>query len=231
MFISLIFPCHNEEQAIPLVIPKALKAKQELIEKKQIKNLEIIVINDASTDSSLLKLKKYEKEIKILSLTKQEGYGSALQKAFRQTQGDWLAFCDLDNTCNPKELSLLIELAHNQNLTMVWGNRLNNTSQISFIRKLGNQLYQLVFIILSFKKIPDPCSGFRLFQKSSFESCLYKLPKDLSFSIALTSYCVRHKIPFNVKDISYKNRLGQSKLQTFKDGWIFLIQLVRFLFF
>ncbi|MCZ0932511.1 MAG: glycosyltransferase family 2 protein [Oligoflexia bacterium] len=231
MFISLIFPCHNEEQAIPLVIPEALKVKQELIEKKQIKNLEIIVINDASTDSSLLKLKKYEKEIKILSLAKQEGYGSALQKAFQQAQGDWLAFCDLDNTCDPKELSLLIDLAHDQNLTMAWGDRLNKNSQISFVRKLGNQLYQLAFLILSFKKIPDPCSGFRLFKKSSFDSVLYKLPKDLSFALALTSHCVRHKIPFQVKEISYRDRLGQSKLQPFKDGWIFLIQLVRFLFF
>ncbi|MDE0092799.1 MAG: glycosyltransferase, partial [Oligoflexia bacterium] len=103
MFISLIFPCHNEEQAIPQVIPKALETRRELIEKKQIEGLEIIVVNDASTDTSLSELRKYEEEIKILSLKKQEGYGAALQKAFQQAQGDWLAFCDLDKTCDPQD--------------------------------------------------------------------------------------------------------------------------------
>ena len=231
MFISLIFPCHNEEQAIPQVIPKALDTRRELIEKKQIEGLEIIVVNDASTDTSLSELRKYEKEIKILSLKKQEGYGAALQKAFQQAQGDWLAFCDLDKTCDPQDLSLLIDTAIKQNLAIVWGNRLNKNSQISFVRKLGNQLYQLVFLILSFKKIPDPCSGFRLLKKSNFTPHLYKLPKNLSFALALTSYCVRHRIPFQAKDISYKDRLGQSKLRPFKDGWIFLIELIANLLF
>ena len=231
MFISLIFPCHNEEQAIPQVIPKALKTKQALIEKKKIEKMEILVVNDASTDSSLLKLKKYEKEIKILSLQKQEGYGSALQKAFQHSQGDWLAFCDLDDTCDPQDLSLLIDLTKKKDLSIVWGNRLNKKSQIPFIRKLGNQLYQLVFLILSFKKISDPCSGFRLFKKSKFIPQLYSFPKDLSFSLAITSYCVRQKIPFQTIDISYANRLGQSKLKPFKDGWIFLAQIIKSLFF
>ena len=231
MFISLIFPCHNEEKAIPLVIPKALSAKQDLIEKKQIKDMEIIVINDASTDSSLLELKRYEDKIKILSLQKQEGYGSALQKAFQEAQGDWLAFCDLDNTCDPQELALLVDSIQSRSLTIVWGDRLNKKSQMPFIRKLGNRLYQLTFLILSLKKVPDPCSGFRLFKKSDLLPWLYKLPKDLSFSLALTSCCVRNKILFQAKAISYKKRSGQSKLLPFKDGWIFLIQLIRWLWF
>ena len=231
MFISLIFPCCNEEQAIPLVIPKALKLKQQLLEKHLVRDMEIIVVNDASTDSSLLKLKKYEKEIEILSFHKQKGYGLALQEAFRKAQGDWLAFCDLDNTCNPEELSLLIDLAQDQNLTIVWGNRLKKNSHIPFVRRLGNHLYQLVFLVLSFKRVPDPCSGFRLFKKTKFIPQIYKFPKDLSFSLALTSYCVRNKIPFQVREISYSDRLGQSKLEPLKDGWNFLIQLIRFLFF
>ena len=231
MFISLIFPCHNEEQAVSQVIPKALRMKKELIEKKQIKDMEIRVVNDGSTDSSLSELKKYEREIKILSLPKTEGYGSALKKAFQQSQGDWLAFCDLDDTCDPKDLLILIDEVRDKGLSIAWGNRLHKNSRISFIRKLGNQLYQLVFLILSFQKVPDPCSGFRLFKKSEFIPHIYKLPQNLSFSLALTSYCIRHKIPFQTRDISYKERLGQSKLQPLKDGWIFLIQLIRFLFF
>lgn len=231
MFISLIFPCHNEEQAIPLVIPKALKLKQELKEAQLINSLEIIVVNDASTDSSLQQLKKYEKEIKLLSFQKQKGYGAALQQAFHEARGDWLAFCDLDNTCSPKELGLLIQLSQNRNLTIAWGNRLHKQSSMPFIRKLGNRFYQLCFLILAFRKVPDPCSGFRLFKKSDFIDQIYKLPKDLSFSLALTSFCVRNKIPFQTTAISYTKRSGRSKLKPLTDGWFFLIQLIRFLFF
>ena len=193
--------------------------------------MEIIVINDGSKDSSLLELKKYEKEIKILSFQKQEGYGTVLQKGFQKAEGNWLAFCDLDNTCDPIELSSLIELAQQKSLDITWGNRLHKKSKMPFVRILGNRIYQFTFLILSFKKVPDPCSGFRLFKKSKFLPEIYKLPKDLSFSIALTSFCIKNKIPFQSKDISYKERTGQSKLKTFRDGYLFLIQLIRFLFF
>ena len=231
MFISFIFPCYNEEQAISKILPKIIKAKHKIIQRTDLQELEILIVNDGSQDKSLEQLEKYKSEIHIISLKNQKGYGSAIKKGIQQAKGNWIAFCDLDDTCQAQELELLIDLASRQALQAVWGNRLNKTSQMPFIRRLGNRLYQLVFFLLSFKFVPDPCSGFRLFKKSALTTQIDEFPQDLSFSIAFTAHCIRYKIPFSSVDISYKKRLGKSKLHFFKDGFIFFLNLIRFLFF
>ena len=231
MFISLIFPCHNEEQALPKLLPKAIKAKQYVLQHTKIKDLEILVVDDGSKDKSLELLKNYKDSIQIISLYSQKGYGSALKKGINQAKGDWIAFCDADNTCEPEDLKLLIDLAYSTSLEVVWGNRLSKKNKMPIIRKLGNRLYQLIFLCLSFKCAPDVCSGFRLFKKSILTPEIYKFPQDLSFSLALTAHCVRYKIPFSTTEISYKERLGKSKLYPIKDGFIFLLTLIQFLFF
>ena len=231
MFISFILPCHNEELAIPIVLPKVIRAGNTLLKTKNLKGFEILVIDDGSTDQSPESLLKYEKEIQIISLKTQEGYGSAIKRGIKQAKGDWVVFCDLDGTCEPEELSLLIDLAINESLQVVWGNRLNKNSRMPFIRRLGNRLYQMAFLFLSFRLVPDVCSGFRLFKKSVLTPQIYEFPPDLSFSLALTAHCIRYGIPFSSVDISYRERLGQSKLHPIKDGFIFLHNLIKFLLF
>lgn len=231
MFISLIFPCRNEEQAIPELLPKILEAKKYILQKRNVMDLEILIVDDGSEDQSLQLLKQYEKDIRLLSTTTNQGYGSALKKGIRNAKGDWIAFCDLDNSCPPKELILLIDQAHEQSLPAVWGNRLHGKSQIQRIRRFGNRLYQLAFLLLSFRPAPDPCSGFRLFKKSAFIPQIYEFPEGLGLSLAFTAHCVRYKIPFSSVNISYKKRMGQSKLRIFKDGLSFFLILLKFLFF
>ena len=288
MFISLIFPCHNEERAIPQVLPKAIQAKQSLLrEEPDLTGFEVLAVDDGSTDKSLELLKEYKDQIKIIALKQRTGYGSAIKEGISQAKGDWIAFCDLDNSCDPRELKLFIKKIResrqavpsqrrepdksapnnsdgtqppstvytkkklccrykaevpgrykfsksaNQSkvLQAVWGHRLNRQSQMPLLRKLGNRLYQAVFFILSFKPAPDPCSGFRLFNKSALNSSIPGFPSDLSFSVAFTAHCLRYKIPFTSVPIFYKSRIGESKLQIFKDGWIFLLTLIKFLYF
>ena len=238
MFISLIFPCHNEEQAIPQFLPQVLQTKTNLLQQGLITDLEILVIDDGSTDRSRELLEKYQGQICLIPFTLQKGYGTAIQEGIRQAKGDWIAFCDLDNTCDLADLKRMIELTkagsqpatQNSRLQTVWGNRLHKKSQMSLIRKIGNSLYQAIFLFLTFRFVPDPCSGFRLFQKSAFIPQIYKLPKDLSFALAFTAYCVRHYIPFVTIDITYQKRLGKSNLHWLKDGFVFLINLIQFLF-
>lgn len=231
MFISFIFPCYNEEQAIPKLLPKAIQTRKRILQGTDITDLEILVIDDGSEDSSPELLKAYKGEVKIISLAGKKGYGAAIKEGIRQARGDWIAFCDLDGSCEPEELKLLIDFAIHNSLQVVWGNRLNKKSKMPVTRKTGNWLYQLAFLFLSFKFVPDTCSGFRFFKKSVLTPEIYEFPQDLSFSLALTAYCIRYKISFSTVNISYKERLGRSKLRPFKDGFIFLLNLIRFLFF
>lgn len=231
MFISFILPCYNEELSIPVFLPKVIQFKKKILKAPGIKGMEILVVDDGSTDQSPELLKAYSEEIILVPLKVRQGYGTAVKEGIKRSQGDWIAFCDLDETCDSEDLKLFIELAVDKSLKAVWGDRLSKQSNIPLIRRLGNRFYQLVFFLLTFQRIPDPCSGFRLFNKSAFTPDIYTFPKNLSFSLAFTSYCIRYQIPFSTLRISYKERLGESKLYFLKDGVVFLWNLVRFLYF
>ena len=231
MFVSLIFPCRNEERAIPQLLPAALFAKKKLLkESAPIQDIEIVVVDDGSIDRSSALLRQYEKDIKIITLDKPKGYGAALKEGIRQAQGDWIAFCDLDGTCLPEELAFLARQASQKSQALVWGSRLHKNSAMPFLRRLGNRLYQAAFWLVSGQFVPDPCSGFRLFKKSALARDLGQFPDDLSFSLALSAYCVRQKLSFSAINISYQKRLGESKLRPFEDGFRFLRVLIVFLF-
>ncbi len=227
--ISLIYPCHNEEQSIPLYLPKILESKKKILDETLVEDLEIIVVNDGSTDSSKKLLEKYKENIKIINLAIRKGYGYSIKEGLKHSKKAWIAFCDLDNTCEPMDLKKLVEGVQQKSVRTAWGNRLHKNSSIFLMRKLGNQFYKYCIFLLSFTLIPDPCSGFRLFHKETFKD-IHSFPNDLSFSLALTVYCIRHKINFHFVDINYKERLGQSKLIPFKDGFVFLFTLFKTFF-
>ena len=218
---ALIFPCHNEEGAIPSVLDNALRAREQFIQSYSVKNLEIIVVNDGSTDHSEKVLQDYSGQIKVIHLKDQKGYGEAVKAGISHTSCDWIAFCDLDGTCDPSDLSLLIKKAQETSADMIWGIRLHKGSAMPQTRKIGNFLYRWMIWVLSGKVwIADPCSGFRLFKKSAFSS-VYDLPSGLNFSPALTAWCVRKRIPFSCVNITYEERIGESKLKTLRDGFVF----------
>ena len=231
MFISFIFPCYNEELSISKFLPAIIQTKKALMEMPQVTQIEILIVNDGSTDQSLELLKNCEEEITIISLKTRKGYGEAIKEGIQKSKGDWVAFCDLDNTCTPEDIIKLIKLALGKSLAVVWGNRLHKQSRMFFIRRMGNRLYQFLFFLLSFRFVPDPCSGFRLFKRSVLTPEIYEFPGDLSFSLALTAHCVRYNIPFSSAGIEYKYRLGKSKLHLLKDGCKFFFTLIYFLFF
>ena len=228
---SLVFPCYNEEDAIADVLDKALKIKKLMEERGELSCLEIIAVNDGSTDNSLKLLNSYKDKIKILNLEKQQGYGAALKEGFSKAKGDWLAFCDLDSTCEPEELRFLLKTALKRNSPIVWGLRIHKNSFMPFVRRLGNRLFSLVLYSLSFRYVDDPCSGFRIFKKDSLGKSVFQFPDNLSFSLALTAYCIREKIPFETLEISYNERKGKSKLHSLKDGFVFLKTIADILIF
>lgn len=228
---SLIFPCHNEEKSIALIINKALKVKERIERENPPIPLEIIVVNDGSTDNSQNILDTYKDKIKIFHLKKQRGYGAALKEGFLNAKGNFLSFCDLDSTCEPQELNLLFKTALTKNTPVVWGNRIHSKSAMPFIRRAGNRIFSLVLYLLSCRYIKDPCSGFRVFKKKRLKKNLFLFPDNLSFSLALTAYCIREKVPFKELTISYNQRQGKSKLNSFKDGFLFLKTIADALIF
>ncbi|MFN7727559.1 MAG: hypothetical protein ACK5P7_00185, partial [Bdellovibrio sp.] len=67
----------------------------------------------------------------------------------------------------------------------------------------------------------DPCTGMRLFRRQLVPSFCQIGPNDFSYSIALSLFILKSKIPYGEVEISYHSRAGISKLSAIVDGWRF----------
>ncbi|MBK7844897.1 MAG: glycosyltransferase family 2 protein [Bdellovibrionales bacterium] len=228
MRLSVVLPCHNEESAIPIVLPKLLSLQSEILKQTGLSEIEIIVVNDGSTDQSENLLHQYLSEISLISFPTNRGYGNALKEGFRQSKGDLIAFYDLDDTCQPEDLVSMVNLLKEDRAGMVCGNRLNAQSKMPFLRCFGNWLYRRLTVLLLGIELNDCCTGMRVFRSEYRHVFCSHLPHHLNFSLAMTVLFLRQKGVYREIPIQYHRRLGDSKLSIFSDGPLFLWTLVKF---
>jgi len=94
---SVIIPCYNSSKTIEKTL--------DSIFSQHYSNFEVIVINDGSSDDTLNILKQQENRIKIIN-QKNSGVSTARNKGVNHASGDWIAFCDSDDTWHPYKLSI-----------------------------------------------------------------------------------------------------------------------------
>lgn len=114
--ISIIVPVYNVEKYID-------RCLQSLISQTY-KDIEIIIINDGSTDNSLQICEKYaqnDKRIKLYS-KKNEGLGLTRNYGIDKSNGDYIAFVDSDDFVTENMCESLLEAAEQYNAEVVYGN-------------------------------------------------------------------------------------------------------------
>ncbi len=226
--LTVVLPCYNEEAAIPKVLCQLLEQRQEWQNRSDLGDIEIIVVNDGSTDGSLKALEPFSQSIRLISYNKNKGYGYALKKGFEQATGEYLSFYDLDETCQAHNLQdLLLELQKNS-ADVALGNRINEQTKMPLHRQVGNLTYRYLGNTLLSQKTSDYCTGFRMFHNSLKDLFIQTLPNDLNFSLAMTVVCRRLNLKLLELEIEYKDRKGESKLNSITHGLQFLSTLIYY---
>jgi dolichol-phosphate mannosyltransferase len=106
--LSVFFPAYNEAKNIADTINKADKVIKSL----KIKQYEIIVIDDGSSDNTAKVVKeliKKNRKIKLIQHQKNRGYGGALKTGFEKAQFDWIVFTDSDGQFDFQEFKKFIQ--------------------------------------------------------------------------------------------------------------------------
>ncbi len=88
-FISIIIPVYNAEKYVKDAIESVLA--QDYV------NMEIICVNDGSTDNSLQVLKSYEGVVQTVNSEKNGGIGDARNRGIKLAKGEYIAFIDADD--------------------------------------------------------------------------------------------------------------------------------------
>jgi glycosyltransferase involved in cell wall biosynthesis len=118
--LSVVVPCFNEEHTLEECIARLLAVESPSV------SLEIIIVDDASTDRSAeiaTALVNRSSRIKLFTHERNSGKGAALRTGFKKATGDFVAVQDADLEYNPQELLRLIEPLRNGDADVVFGSR------------------------------------------------------------------------------------------------------------
>jgi dolichol-phosphate hexosyltransferase len=217
--ITVIVPCLNEEQGIEQV----LRAMPDFVD-------EVIVVDNASTDrtsevAASLGAKVIREEVR--------GYGRSYKRGFTQATGDLIVTLDGDHSYPVDALSYLLEAFLHLEADFLNASRfpVHDPRAMSFKHRFGNLVLSLVMSLLFFRWVSDSQSGMWVLRRSILK--LMKLESDgMAFSEEIKIEALRHpQIRFREISIQYSSRLGEKKLNPWRDGFRNLTFLVKKRFF
>lgn len=214
--LSIIIPIYNEAEAVKDTI--------ERIQKLPLKEhkLEIIAVNDGSTDDTLNILKTIN-GIKIVDVPYNIGYSASIKRGMLHAQGDWIAITDADGTYPVEQIPVLLEDIPRYD--MVVGSRTGKNVSIPFFRKPAKWIIGKLANFMAGRKIPDINSGLRIFNKSKAMEFMKLYPSGFSFTTTITLAFMTRDYTVKYIPINYFKRKGVSTIRPIKDfvGFITLI--------
>ncbi len=120
VLVSIIVPCYNAEKHIDQCLYS--------LTHQTMKNIEIICIEDASTDGTLKKLVEWGKKdarIRIIIHEENKGVGSARNSGIRTAKAEYVAFVDSDDFVSEKKYDCLYDLSDNGHVDLIVSSQYN----------------------------------------------------------------------------------------------------------
>jgi glycosyltransferase involved in cell wall biosynthesis len=203
--ITVIIPCLNEEQGIERV----LRLMPAFID-------EVIVVDNGSTDGTS---KVAERLGAKVIREKVRGYGRAYKRGFAQATGDVVITLDGDHSYPVDAISYLLEAFLHLEADFLNASRfpVRDRHAMSFKHKLGNLVLSVAMSILFLRWVRDSQSGMWVFRRSILDS------------MDLTSDGMAFSEEIKIS-IQYSSRLGEIKLNPWRDGFhnLFFLAKKRF---
>jgi len=161
MKVSIVIPCFNEANTIEYLVQAVLSAP--------LTNLEIIIVDDYSTDSTreILRTKIDGLVDKIIYHESNQGKGAALRTGFSNVTGDVVIIQDADLEYNPQEYPVLLKPILDGKADVVYGSRFNGGQAhrvIYFWHYKGNQFLTLLSNMFTNLNLTDMETCYKVFR-------------------------------------------------------------------
>lgn len=195
--ITLIIPCYNEQESLPLLYPELVRVSQEMSEQK----FEFLFINDGSRDNTLdllRELAKKDERVKYISFSRNFGKESAMYAGLENAKGDYVAFMDADMQDPPSLLPQMYKAVTEEGYDSAATRRVTRKGEPP-IRSFFARMFYKIMNKISDTDIVDGARDFRLMNRK-FVDALLQMKEYNRFSKGLFGW-----VGYKTKWIEFEN--------------------------
>ena len=221
--LSVVIPAYNEENCIAEIMERTI-AVRDALAKVRVDDLELIVVNDGSSDRTAeiaQDIAAKHERVRLINHPTNRGYGAALKTGFCDAKGELIGFLDADGTYPPEYFPKLCEYSLNGYEIVVGSRMAGSETEMPTVRKIGNTFFATFISLIGQKKISDSASGMRVMHREVLPR-IYPLPDGLNLTPIMSTRAIYENIRMIETPIPYKERVGASKLNAVRDGSIYL---------
>lgn len=193
--ISIIVPCYNEEEALPIFYKEINRVSKEM----KFVDFEFLFINDGSRDKTLdilHDLSKKDKRVRFISFSRNFGKEAGMYAGLEHATGDYVAIMDADMQDPPEMVKTMYDSIQNEGYDCV-ALYTKNHKDYSFVRKFFTKCwYKLIGVISSTPQVPG-ARDFRLMKRKMVDAII-SMGEYNRYSKGIFSF-----VGFNTKWIDY----------------------------
>ena len=227
MKLSVIVPAYNEEETIDEIINRVRAVDLGEVD------LEMVIVDDASTDGTPERLKTYRGEagITVLRHDSNRGKGAAIRTGLDSASGDLVVIQDADLEYDPNDYPRLIKPIIDGDADVVFGSRFAGSVQnMRYINVVANKVLALAATLLFGKRITDEATCYKVLATDTLRSFDLQCER-FEFCPEVTAKTLRRGYRLVEVPITYRARTFETgkKIRT-RDGLEAIWTLLRFRF-
>jgi len=213
--VTVVIPCYNEEEGIQIT----LADMPDMVD-------EVIVVDNNCTDRTAEVASAMGARVVC---EPKPGYGAAYKAGFSAASGDIIVTMDGDATYPRAFVPVLVDVLIDEDLDFITCDRTGHKAEEanSGLRVLGNFVLNVAMFTLFFVWLKDSQSGMWVFRRSILPQ-LNLTSDGMAFSEELKIEAFRNKAFRSAElPIYYKERVGEGKINLWRDGIAHLLFLFR----
>ena len=194
--ISIIIPCYNEEDSIPLIYNELKKVSNNMKY-----DFEFIFVNDGSIDNSLSVLKKLsakDMQVKYIHFSRNFGKEAAMYAGLSKSKGDYVTIMDADLQDPPSLLPEMLRLIKEEGYDSVGTRRVSRKGEPKIRSFFARKFYKIINKLSKIEMV-DGARDYRLMTRQMVNSIL-ELKEYNRYSKGLFSF-----VGFNTYWLEYEN--------------------------
>ena len=212
--VSVVLPCLNEAASVGQVVADALAVMRAAGLRG-----EVVVADNGSTDGSAALATEAGARVIRAPL---RGYGNAYHAGMAAAAGRVLVMADADGTYPMEAIPTLVGPVLAGEVDMVVGSRLRGDIERRAMpwmhRYIGNPLLTTTLNVFFKVRVSDAHSGMRAIDADAYRRLGLSTP-GMEYASEMIVQAARARLRIREVPIEYRERVGESKLDTWPDGW------------